>query len=111
MSNDFRAVSDPGSYPVGNPNRLSELLLLAGHPQPAADFSRVRIFDLTQEKLTSRIINLERFLLEADLSANPYLSSGTLIYIPQIRPREELFGVNVTGQVIHPGSYEATSKT
>lgn len=79
-------VSDQGSHLIGEPRCLSDLLLLAGRPEAAADFSRVRIFDLTQEKLTSHVIDFEPFLSEAELSANPYIPPGRLTYIPQILP-------------------------
>jgi protein involved in polysaccharide export with SLBB domain len=105
------AVSDQGSHLIEEPKRLSDLLLLAGRPEATADFSRVRIFDLTQEELTSQVIDFELFLSEAELSANPYIPPGRLIYIPQILPLEEPFMVNVTGQVARTGPYPATSKT
>ena len=43
-------VSDQGSHLIGEPRCLSDLLLLAGRPEAAADFSRVQIFRFNARK-------------------------------------------------------------
>ncbi len=68
---------------------------------PLASLRQIEMRDGTTGAVTH--VDLLRFLQGGDLSGNPYLTSGAVIYVP---PRSEGTQVGVFGEVRNPGLYD-----
>ena len=68
---------------------------------PLASLRQIEMRDGTTGSVTH--VDLLRFYQGGDLSGNPYLTSGAVIYIP---PKSEDAQVGVFGEVRNPGLYE-----
>ena len=99
------AVNRPGAVAVDEPLFLSEIVDLAGGPALNADFENVSILRRNGDEYTHHRLNLEHFLTGADLSANPKVAPGEVVFVPDKSPEAPAFTVNVMGKVQRPGSY------
>ena len=101
------AVKNPGDIPIEDPLPLIELLVRAGGPSINADLKNLSIFSFEDNKYSQKQLDFERFLNTADLSANPMVSSGEIVFVPEQYIEKELsFTVNVMGQVVKQGAYK-----
>ena len=100
------AVNNPGAIPIEEPLPLIKVLASAGGPSVKADLKNLSILKLEGDKYSQKQLNFERFLTGADLSANPAVSSGEVVFVPEQPGREELsFMVNIIGQAVKQGTY------
>ena len=93
----FGGVANPGIYTVTPLSRVSDLITVAGGPQPGSSLRRV---ELTRNQLT-RTIDLTRFSTHGELDANPTLTPADRVRIPR---SERL--VSIAGTVAFPGVYD-----
>jgi protein involved in polysaccharide export with SLBB domain len=100
------AVNSPGAIPIEEPLPLIKVLARAGGTSIKADLKNLSILSLESDEYSQKQLDLERFLTGADLSANPTVSSGEIIFVPELPSKEELsFTVNVIGQAVRQGAY------
>lgn len=97
------AVNQPGAISIEEPLFLVEALVRAGGPSTTADLKQISILRPEGDKYVREQLNLEDFLTRADLSANPIVSSGEVVFVPTAQPRQDT--VNVIGAVTRPGAY------
>lgn len=100
------AANNPGAIPIEEPLSLIKVLARAGGPSIKADLKNLSILSLESDEYSQKQLDFERFLTGADPSANPMISSGEVVFIPELPGKEELsFTVNVIGQAVKQGSY------
>lgn len=100
------AVNNPGAIPIEEPLPLIKVLARAGGPSIKADLKNLSILSLESDKYSQKQLDLERFLTDADLSANPTIYSGEVVFVPEQPEKRELsFMVNVIGQTVRQGTY------
>ena len=90
-------VANPGIYTVTPLSRVSDLITVAGGPQPGSSLRRV---ELTRDGLTGTI-DLTRFSTHGELDANPTLTPADRVRIPRA---ERL--VSIAGTVAFPGAFD-----
>jgi len=90
-------VANPGTYILSALSRLDDLIKMAGGLRSSASVRGIQI------KRGNKIIEIDylQFLKNGDLSQNPYLEDGDLVYVPLMKKY-----VRVLGQVKSPGIYE-----
>ena len=99
------AVGAPGRRPVGPIPRLEDALAAAGGPvqvgslQPATRSIALRRADGSEVQADYRL-----YLATGDLSGNPPLLDGDVVYLPTFDPTSE--GAIVGGIVARPGPYD-----
>lgn len=99
----FGAVKEPGMYYVTPGDRAITVIQLAGGLQ--SDASRTLI-QLKRSSRTTKIINLIELNRLGDLSFNPILQEGDVIFVPRMTS-----SIRVQGAVKEPGVYEITRNT
>lgn len=93
----YGGVANPGIYTVTPLSRVSDLITVAGGPQPGSSLRRV---ELTRDDRTGTI-DLTRFSTHGELDANPTLTPADRVRIPRA---ERL--VSITGTVAFPGVFD-----
>jgi protein involved in polysaccharide export with SLBB domain len=79
-------VKAPGTYnlPDGKVVRLTDAIGLAqGYDTTRARTSRIALMEEVDGKSTRQIIDLGRYLRSGDLTANPIIKAGTVIFVPE----------------------------
>lgn len=74
-------VQFPGAYDAAPVERVSQLIKKAGGITPIGSKSHIKL--IRKDSLYSEI-NIEKFEMEGDLSNNPYVESGDIIYVPAV---------------------------
>ncbi|WP_461365587.1 SLBB domain-containing protein [Candidatus Darwinibacter acetoxidans] len=97
-------VKESGYYQLKAGARLADVLALAGGPTATADLSSVTVTRYVldeggQEHSRVLQVDVNQFLQGGDLTANPLLESGDMIYVPPAG-RAAIFG-----EVRQPASY------
>ncbi len=93
----YGGVNRPGFVTVIPINRVADAIVLAGGLKKGASFRQVQL--LRGEEAIK--LDLSRYVVNADLSQNPYLKRGDKLYIPHA----EII-VNLKGAVTYAGFYE-----
>jgi protein involved in polysaccharide export with SLBB domain len=75
-------VSKPGTYNAMPIERVSQLIDKAGGVTPIGSKSNIKIVRNGAEKTD---INIERFEISGDLSGNPFVESGDVIIVPEVK--------------------------
>ncbi|MDB5992618.1 MAG: epsE [Herbaspirillum sp.] len=92
------AVVRPGRYPVSGKRSVTDVLAMAGGVGPdggdTATVVRVR-----NGKTSKQVVNLAEMVRSSDMTGNPDLISGDMIYVERA-PKFYIYG-----EVQHPGSY------
>lgn len=70
----------PGSYEVTPVDRLYDLIQMAGGFLPGGSIRSIAIRELNSEEVDR--VDLETFLLDGLIEANPYLHDGDIVYVP-----------------------------
>ena len=95
------SVTSPGSFTVKALTRLQEALNLAGGISPNGSYRYIQITRTKNAKKTVLNIDLYKFYKKGDVTQNPYLVAGDVIYVPVMKE-----SVKVLGEVRNPGEYE-----
>jgi polysaccharide export outer membrane protein len=98
-------VRSTGYYQLKSGSRLLDVLALAGGPTKTADLDRISITryvpnSLGQDRTEVLQINVNDFISNGSLDANPLISSGDMIFVPT-SGRATIFG-----EVRQPTSYD-----
>jgi len=101
-------VQQSGYYQLQAGSRLSDVLAMAGGPKETADLSSVTItryaFDASGGERTEVLnVDMASFLVTGDISANPIIESGDMVFVPRSGR------VAVFGEVRNPASYDLGS--
>ncbi|HSI71556.1 MAG TPA: SLBB domain-containing protein [Fimbriimonas sp.] len=101
-------VKAPGAfmYPEGRELRLTDALALAHGQAERASMSRVGISRIENGKTQFYVYNVAKFQKGADLSMNPVIKPGDLIYVPEtnsIDVRTILSGISSFGLLWRAG--------
>jgi len=72
-------VQNPGSYNATPVERVSQLIFKAGGITPMGSKANIK---LIRNDSVQTEINIEKFEMEGDLSNNPYVESGDIIFVP-----------------------------
>jgi len=99
------AVRNPGALSIEGPLLLVEVLARAGGSSINADLTHVSILSREGDRYAWKPLNFESFLTGVELSANPMVSGGEVVFVPEQPSVGRSFTVNVTGQVNKPGAY------
>lgn len=91
-------VEKPGTYNAFPTERVSSVIARAGGLTPVGSKSKIRL--IRNGQLFTEV-NLERFELTGDLSANPFVESGDIIVAPAMTAM-----VSVKGAVFGRGEYK-----
>lgn len=80
-------VTRPGYYPIpeGKPFTLSDAIASAGGPTTRAITSRVYILRVQDGQVQRLVIPYQHFLRRGDLSGNPLVVNGDVVFIPETR--------------------------
>jgi len=95
------AVASPGTFTIKALTRLQEAINLAGGILPSGSYRHIQITRIKDNKKKILNIDLYKFYKKGDISQNPYLEAGDVIYVPVMRE-----SVKVLGEVRNPGEYE-----
>lgn len=77
-------VGHPGKYEIRSEVTLSEALAIAGGANDRARISKVVIYRRTPEGIfAGKVYNLKRLMASHDLSEDPLIQPGDLLYIPR----------------------------
>lgn len=103
----YGEVVNPGYYKVPDKTTLQEVISRAGGLTPYADTEHIRITSFKEGgSQTVREVNFHQFLRENDESANPFVMSDDLIFVPRLKTEEYLKKVvSVLGSVQKPGVF------
>jgi len=94
-------IKQAGTYYLRGADRVSDAIELAGGLTSWGDDTRVHIRHSDESVDT---VNISRFYLKGDLSQNPYLEGGDIIYIPPIDLNKNF--VIIEGNVGSEGVYQ-----
>jgi len=107
-------VRVPGTYALPATARVADAVELAGGAKtafsmqsgdtisvPTAALRQIEMRDARDGNVTS--VDLLRFYQGGDISGNPYLQDGAVVYVP---PKSAAYEVGVFGEVRSPGLYE-----
>ena len=75
-------VQNPGVYYASPVDRVSQLINRAGGFTPSGSKSNVKIMRGGIEKSD---INIEKFEMEGDITGNPFVESGDIIIVPEVK--------------------------
>jgi len=103
------AVAKPGIFDLEEPLPLIELLALAGGTSAKAVLKDIHILTVSDDNYSWTKVNFESFLTGEDETANPKVSLGETVFVPE--ELQERFMVNVVGQVVRPGGYSVTDES
>ncbi len=80
-------VTRPGYHhlPEGKPMLLSDAIAIAGGPTPRAITSRIYILRFEQDELRRIEVPYLRFLRRGDMTANPPIREGDVVFVPETR--------------------------
>lgn len=83
-------VTRPGYYPLpeGKPVLLSDAIAIAGGPTSRAITSRIYILRFEQDELRRIEVPYIRFLRRGDITANPPIREGDVVFVPETRRLE-----------------------
>ncbi len=95
------AVSNPGTVTVKALARLQEAINLVGGILPNGSYRQIQITRVKDNKKKILTVDLYKFYKKGDISQNPYLEAGDVIYVPVMRE-----SVKILGEVRNPGEYE-----
>ncbi|MGC8970831.1 MAG: SLBB domain-containing protein, partial [bacterium] len=95
------AIVSPGTVTVKALTRLQEVINLAGGILPNGSYRHIQITRVKDNKKKIINVDLYKFYKKGDISQNPYLEAGDVIYVPVMRE-----SVKVLGEVRNPGEYE-----
>ncbi|MBT8364067.1 MAG: VCBS repeat-containing protein [Deltaproteobacteria bacterium] len=95
-----RIGTGPGQYKLKGKTTALEIITRAGGPSQNANLRNVR---LQSKSGQSRSLNLYKAILQGDLSQNPVLDDGDLVFLPTLS--ETGNRVYVFGEVKKPGAY------
>ncbi len=93
-------VEAPGSYQLGATQRVWDLIQLAGGNTPIADLANVRIYRRGGDTV---VVDMSPYIVRGELSANPYVYDGDVVYIPPLDDRYGL--VRLYGAGVRSGVY------
>jgi polysaccharide biosynthesis/export protein len=79
----FGEVRRPGVYLMQSPTRALEALLMAGGYTNEGSERRVILLRLEGGQVTSRVLNIEKALQQADWEQNPILKKGDILFVPK----------------------------
>ncbi len=99
-------VRSPGIYTLERGARLLDAITSAGGYTPAADLSQITITHADAPGAAS-VVDLSKFLLSGDASANVVINSGDTIIIPT-RESNMIGTVTILGAVRQPGEHPIT---
>jgi polysaccharide export outer membrane protein len=105
-------VNNPGRYSFPTIPDLVTVLSEAGGPTETALLSEVMIIG-AEAGAERQVVDLERYLRDADPGALPPLKTGDKIFVPQSGPPQS-YGrdvISVCGEVVSPGIYNAHGQT
>lgn len=104
----YGEVVKPNYYKVPDKTTLQEVISMAGGFTPYADIKHIKITSFREDgSKETRIVDFSRFLRENDESANPFVKSDDLIFVPRLSLEEYLSKVvSVIGSVQRPGVFE-----
>jgi len=88
------AVNLPGSYQLGATQRLWDLVQLAGGADGIADLSNITIYRKTGETLS---VDITPYFSQGEISANPYLFGGDVVFLPPVSSQTGMIQVYGTG--------------
>jgi protein involved in polysaccharide export with SLBB domain len=106
----YGAVGKPGIVETEEPQALSVIIAMSGGFTYKSAPSEISIANIADGKFLRRFVNFEDFLSGKDVKANPIVSFGEMVFVPE-KIEEKPFDINVMGQVTRPGAYPATNET
>lgn len=98
-------VANPGLYPILNTSTLMGAITAAGGIIAGAELTKIKIIHAQNGKSysTEKIINLEKFYIDGDLTTLPELHDGDTVIVPG---NPLMTKVTILGQVQNPGNYD-----
>lgn len=91
-------IKRPGGYPANGLNRVSKIVEAAGG---VLNEGKIRGILVVSNEGDTTLVDLVKFFINGDLSANPYLKVGDRIVVPARKKT-----VQITGHVGFPGVYD-----
>ena len=76
-------VVRPGKYDLRSDLTLAEALAVAGGPSDKAKISQIVLYRRTESGFQGKVFNLKKLLASRNLSEDPTVGPGDLLYIPQ----------------------------
>jgi protein involved in polysaccharide export with SLBB domain len=76
-------VARPGKYDLRSDLTLAEALAVAGGPSDKAKISQIVLYHRTESGFQGKVFNLKKLLASRNLSEDPTVRPGDLLYIPQ----------------------------
>ncbi|HGJ64519.1 TPA: hypothetical protein ENS27_03920 [bacterium] len=101
----FGAVNSQGIKEVEKPLSLVRAIALAGGLSNTSSAKDIYILSASDEGISRKSVNFEKFLNDGDLSSNPIVNLGDMVFVPTKPEDEPPFMVSVSGQVTKPGKY------
>ncbi|MCK4824119.1 SLBB domain-containing protein, partial [bacterium] len=92
-------VCSPGACIAKPTDRLFDVLSRCGGPKRLADLNAIHLYHDSD----TLIINGNEYFIKGDLTQNPHVLDGDVIFIPKAIPYEQT--VTVQGGVLEPGLY------
>jgi polysaccharide biosynthesis/export protein len=106
----YGAVNKPGIIETEETQTLAIIIAMAGGFTSKSVPSEISIANISNEKISRKSVNFEDFLSGKDVKANPIISFGEMVFVPE-KIEEKPFDIDVMGQVKSPGAFMATEKT
>lgn len=108
------AVTFPGTYPMPATSRVADAVDFAGGLKSVLEFragDSVMVPMASMRRIEMRngqtgavsIVDLQRFFQGGDITGNPYILDGAVIFVP---PAQSGVQVGIFGEVRNPGLYE-----
>ncbi|MEK7397405.1 MAG: SLBB domain-containing protein [Candidatus Poribacteria bacterium] len=109
----YGAVGRPGLVETEEPQALSVIIAMSGGFTYKSVPSEISIVSISDEKFLRKSVNFEDFLTGKDVKANPIISFGEMVFVPEKPEKidEKPFEINVMGQITRPGAYPANSES
>lgn len=101
----FGAVNNPGIIEQKEPLSLIRAIALAKGLSDSALVKEISILTVTDKGISRKNVDFDKFLKDGDLSANPIINLGDMIFVPTKPEEEPPITVNIMGQVSKPGKY------
>lgn len=88
----FGAVDKPGYYNFRSGDRVMAALVGSGGATPQADLTRVNLIHVDKAHGTARVqtVDMTKFFLKGDMSANVALAPGDVLYVPDKKHRASI---------------------